>query len=324
MIPIRDTTPSGSVPVVNNTLIGINVVFFLVQLSQGPAQDHFVYLYGLVPAKFTVPQVAAYFSLSQKLLSLLSFMFLHGGFLHLIGNMWSLFIFGDNVEDHLGSVRYALFYLLCGLASGLTHLLLNAHSNIPTIGASGAIAGVMGAYFILYPGSRILTLIPIIFIPWFVEIPAFFFLGLWFLLQFLNAAGSSGHAGGIAWWAHIGGFVFGVVFLKLFDRIPATGVTSRLRRATEKKRSSRLQLIKRERGGEDADLHGTLTITQYEAMVGARKLVTVPLGLQHRLYNVIVPQGVADGQVLRLRGVGRPSSDGTRGDMMLKIKIQHI
>jgi membrane associated rhomboid family serine protease len=324
MIPIRDTTPSTSVPVVNNTLIGINVVFFLVQLSQGPAQDHFVYLYGLVPAKFTVPQVAAYFSLGQKLLSLLSFMFLHGGFLHLIGNMWSLFIFGDNVEDRLGSVRYALFYLLCGLASGLTHLLLNAHSNIPTIGASGAIAGVMGAYFILYPGSRILTLIPIIIIPWFVEIPAFFFLGLWFLLQFLNAAGSSGHAGGIAWWAHIGGFVFGILFLKLFDRIPATGVTSRLRHATEKKRSSRLQVIKRERGGEEADLHGTLTITQYEAMVGARKLVTVPSGLQHRLYNVIVPQGVADGQVLRLKGVGRPRSDGTRGDMMLKIKIQHI
>ena len=324
MIPIRDTTPSTSVPVVNNTLIGINVVFFLVQLAQGPTQDHFVYVYGLVPAKFTVPQVSAYFSLGQKTLSLLSFMFLHGGVWHLIGNMWSLYIFGDNVEDRLGAVRYAAFYLLCGLASGLTHLLLNAHSNIPTIGASGAIAGVMGAYFILYPGSRILTLIPIIVIPWFVEIPAFFFLGIWFVLQFLNAAGSSGHAGGIAWWAHIGGFVFGILFLKLLDRIPATGVTRRVRHATEKKRSSRLQVIRREQGGANANLHGTLTVTQYEAMVGARKLVTVPAGLQHRLYNVIVPQGVADGQVLRLKGVGRPRPDGTRGDMMLKIKIQHV
>ncbi len=324
MIPIRDTTPSTSVPVVNSTLIGINVVFFLVQLAQGPAQNHFVYLYGLVPAKYTVPQVAAYFSLGEKMLALLSFMFLHGGFWHLIGNMWSLYIFGDNVEDRLGSVRYAAFYLLCGLASGITHLLLNAHSTIPTIGASGAIAGVMGAYFILYPSSRILTLIPIIFIPWFVEIPAFFFLGIWFVLQFLNAAGSSGQAGGIAWWAHIGGFVFGILFLKLFDRIPPTGVTSRLRHATEKKRSNRLQVIKGEKGEEGANLYGTLTITQYEAMVGARKLVTVPSGLQHRLYNVVVPQSVSDGQVLRLKGVGRANPGGTRGDMLLTIKIRHV
>jgi hypothetical protein len=228
-------------------------------------------------------------------------MFLHGGFMHLIGNMWSLYIFGDNVEDRLGSARYIAFYLLCGLASGLTHLLLNAHSNIPTIGASGAIAGVMGAYFVLYPRSRILTLIPIIFIPWFVEIPAFFFLGIWFVLQFLNAAGSSGQAGGIAWWAHIGGFVFGILFLKLLDRIPSTGVTDRLRHATERKRSHRFQVVKTGRGEEEANLYGSLTITQYEAMVGARKLITVPWGLQKRLYNVIVPQGIADGQVLRLK-----------------------
>jgi membrane associated rhomboid family serine protease len=324
MIPIRDTTPSKTVPVVNNTLIGINVVFFLVQLAQGPAQDHFVYLYGLVPAKFTVPQVSAYFSFAQNILSLFTFMFLHGGFMHLIGNMWTLYIFGDNVEDRLGSARYIAFYLLCGLASGLSHLLLNTHSNIPTIGASGAIAGVMGAYFILYPRSRILTLIPIIFIPWFVEIPAFFFLGIWFVLQFLNAAGSSGQAGGIAWWAHIGGFVFGVLFLKLFDRIPATGVTDRLRHATEKKRSHRFQVIKTGHGDEEANLYGSLTITQYEAMVGARKLITVPWGLQKRLYNVVVPQGIVDGQVLRLKGLGKSKPDGSRGDMMLKIRVQHI
>ena len=324
MIPIRDTTPSKTVPVVNSTLIGINVVFFLVQLAQGQGQDHFVYLYGLVPAKFTVPQVSAYFSVGQQILSLFTFMFLHGGFLHLIGNMWSLYIFGDNVEDHLGSARYAFFYLLCGLASGMSHMLLNAYSNIPTIGASGAIAGVMGAYFILYPGSRILTLIPILFIPWFVEIPAFFFLGIWFLLQFLNAAGSAGQAGGIAWWAHIGGFVFGILFLKLFDRIPTTGVSKRLRHATEKKRSHRFQVVKTGKGDDAYDLYGSLTITQYEAMVGARKLITVPWGLQNRLFRVLVPQGITDGQVLRLKGIGRPKSDGTRGDMMLKIKIQHI
>ena len=322
MIPIRDTTPAKTVPVVNNTLIGINVVFFLVQLAQGPAQDHFVYLYGLVPAKFTVPQVAVYFSFGQQILSLFTFMFLHGGFLHLLGNMWSLYIFGDNVEDRLGPARYIVFYLLCGLASGMTHLLLNTHSNIPTIGASGAIAGVMGAYFILYPGSRILTLIPILFIPWFVEIPAFFFLGIWFVLQFINAAGSSGHAGGIAWWAHIGGFVFGILFLKLFERIPPAGISDRMR--PEKKHSHRLQVVKTNRGEQDANLYGTLTITQYEAMVGARKLITVPWGLKNRLFNVVVPQGIEHGQVLRLKGIGRPRSDGTRGDMMLKITIQSI
>jgi len=322
MIPIRDTTPSKTVPIVNNTLIGINVVFFLIQLAQGAAQDHFVYLYGLVPAKFTVPQVSAYFSLGQKILSLFTFMFLHGGFLHLIGNMWFLFIFGDNVEDRLGSARYIVFYLLCGLSSGLIQLLFNAHSNIPTIGASGAIAGVMGAYFILYPGSRILTLIPIIFIPWFVEIPAFFFLGLWFFLQLFSAAGSSGQVAGIAWWAHIGGFVCGILFLKLFDRIPSAGISQRI--GPEKKHSHRFQVVKTNRGREQNNLYGTLAITQYEALVGARKLITVPWGLQNRLFNVIVPQGVEDGQVLRLKGIGRPRGDGTRGDMMLKIKIQHV
>jgi hypothetical protein len=322
MIPLRDTTPSKTVPVVNTTLVGINVVFFLVQLSQGQAQDHFIYLYGLVPAKFTNPHVSAYFSLGQQILCLFTFMFLHGGFMHLIGNMWSLYIFGDNVEDRLGSARYIVFYLFCGLASGMTHLFFNAHSNIPTIGASGAIAGVMGAYFILYPGSRILTLIPIIIIPWFVEIPAFFFLGIWFVLQFLNAAGSSGQAGGIAWWAHIGGFVFGIIFLKLFDRIPSAGISHRI--GPEKKHSHRFQVVKTNRGKEKADLHGTLTITQYEAMVGARKLITVPRGLKNRLFNVIVPRGIEEGQVLRLKGVGRPRADGTRGDMLLKIKIQHV
>ncbi|WP_306303930.1 rhomboid family intramembrane serine protease [Desulfosarcina cetonica] len=296
----------------------------LLQLTQGSGSDHYLLLYGLVPAKFTDPQISAYFSTGQKLISLFTFMFLHGGFMHLIGNMWFLHIFGDNVEDRLGPARYAIFYLLCGLASGMTQLIFNASSRVPTIGASGAIAGVMGAYFILYPSSRILTLIPIIIIPWFVEIPAFFFIGIWFVLQVFNVAGSSGGAGGIAWWAHIGGFLFGILFLKLFDRIPATGFSNRLQQATERKQSHRFQVIKTTRGEGNTDLYGTLTITQYEAMVGARKTVTVPWGLQNRLYNIIVPQGITDGQILRLKGVGRPHVDGTRGDMLLKVKIQHI
>ncbi len=178
MIPLRDTTRSRNYPAVNTALIAANGLLFLVQLAQGPQQDAFIYTYGLVPARYSVPHVAAYFTSFQQALALLSFMFLHGGFWHLLGNMWSLYIFGDNVEDRLGPFRYLLFYLLCGWASGLFHLFLNWQSPVPTIGASGAIAGVMGAYLLLYPRSKILTLIPIFFIPYFIEIPAFFFLGL--------------------------------------------------------------------------------------------------------------------------------------------------
>ena len=130
-----------------------------------------------MPARYTVPEISGYFSIGQQVFSFVSFMFIHGGFWHLLGNMWSLYILGDNVEDRLGPLRYLAFYLLCGITSGLTHIIINHHSQLPTIGASGAIAGVMGAYFILYPKSKILTLIPIFIIPYFVEIPAFFFNG---------------------------------------------------------------------------------------------------------------------------------------------------
>ena len=135
----------------------------------------------------------------------------------MLGTCGFCIFFGDNVEDRLGSFYYLMFYLFCGLTSGLFHLFLNYYSTIPTIGASGAIAGVMGAYFILYPHSKILTLIPIIIIPWFVEIPAVFFLGFWFVIQLLNAASGSAMAGGVAWWAHVGGFAAGIVGLKLFN-----------------------------------------------------------------------------------------------------------
>ena len=179
MFPIRDTTPTQNAPIVNSTIIGFNVIIFVIQLAQGPEVNQFNYIYGLVPARYTDLQIAAYFNMGQQLLSFFSFMFLHGGFVHLLGNMWFLYIFGDNVEDRLGHLRYIVFYLLCGWASGLSHLFLNLNSEIPIIGASGAIAGVMGAYFILHPFAKILTLIPILFIPLFIEIPAFFFLGFW-------------------------------------------------------------------------------------------------------------------------------------------------
>ncbi|MBW1725815.1 MAG: rhomboid family intramembrane serine protease [Deltaproteobacteria bacterium] len=321
MIPIRDTIPSKNYPVVNHTIIGINVVLYLFEMSQGADLNRFIYIYGLVPARYSVPQVAAYFSTGQQLFSLLSFMFLHGGFFHLLGNMWFLYIFGDNIEDRLGPFRYIAFYLLCGITSGLSHLVLNLHSNMPTIGASGAVAGVMGAYLILHPHAKILTLIPIIIIPWFIEIPAFFFLGLWFVLQFLNATGTHGGAGGIAWWAHIGGFVFGIVFLKILLVLPETGVTDRIRRVTAKRKTHRLQVIRPVGPGNDPHLYGTIAVTSFEALVGTKKLVNIPWGFQKRIVKVIVPPGIKEGSKLRLKGLGKTTSDGERGDLYLKVAI---
>ena len=321
MIPIRDTAPSRNYPVVNSTIIGINVVVYLLQLARGADLDRFIYIYGLVPARYSIPHIAYYFSPAQQWLSLVSFMFLHGGFWHLLGNMWSLYIFGDNVEDRLGHFRYLVFYLLCGLLSGLSHLLFNLQSNVPTIGASGAIAGVMGAYFLLYPHAKILTLIPIIIIPWFIEIPAFLFLGFWFLMQFLNAAGSHGSGGGIAWWAHIGGFVFGIIFLKLFLILPRTGIDDKIHRVTAKRKTSRLQVVRPTGQGTDSDLYGVIEISPFEALVGTRKLVNVPWGFQKRLIRVNVPQGIRPGSKLRLRGLGKTTDGGRRGDLLLKVVV---
>jgi membrane associated rhomboid family serine protease len=321
MIPIRDTLASRNVPVVNNGLIIINALVFLLEKAQGPELDRFIYFYGLVPARYFVPQITAYFSLGQQVFALFSFMFLHGGFLHLLFNMWSLYIFGDNIEDRLGSLRYLAFYILCGLASGLAHMLLNPHSNVPTIGASGAIAGVMGAYLLLFPRSKVLTLIPIFIFPWFVEIPAFFFLGFWFLMQLFNAAGSGGSGGGIAWWAHIGGFVFGMLSVSLFKRVPAVGASDRVRQMTTRKHSHRLQVIRPVPSGDDAHLYGQVLVTPHEAVTGTLKLVNIPWGFQKRLVRVQVPPGIGDGKILRLRGMGQLASAG-RGDLLLKVKIR--
>jgi membrane associated rhomboid family serine protease len=319
MIPLRDTTPSRRYPVVNNALIVVNGLLFLVQLTQGADLDRFIYIYGLVPARYSIPQVSSYFTSVQQLVSFISFMFLHGGFWHLVGNMWSLYIFGDNVEDHMGHMRYLVFYLLSGLASGITHLLFNYYSNVPTIGASGAIAGVMGAYFILHPSSRILTLIPILFIPFFIEIPAFFFIAFWFILQVVNAAGSDGSIGGIAWWAHIGGFLLGIVILKGFDMFfPKEKPYA----ATRKKHSHRLHMVRPKVSPGDADLHGTIRITWYEALTGARKLVNVPWGFNKRLIRVTIPPGIEAGKSLRLKGMGKELPHGERGDLYLKVVIE--
>jgi membrane associated rhomboid family serine protease len=324
MIPIRDTVPSKNYPVVNTALIGINVMVFLVQLGQGPHLDQFVILYGLVPVRYTDPDIAARLPIGLQIFSMFSYMFLHGGWLHLIGNMWSLWIFGDNVEDRLGSSRYLVFYLLCGLLAGLFHMIFNLGSRVPTIGASGAIAGVMGAYILLYPNSKILTLIPIFFIPWFIDIPAFVFLGIWFLIQFANAAGSSAAMGGVAWWAHVGGFIFGMVLVKLFLRLPKAGINDRVRKITRKKTSQRLHGISPTSSGEDPHLYATLRITPYEVLAGTQKHINIPMGFRKRLFRVTIPPGTREGSVLRLKGMGKPMPDGSRGDIYLKVVVDSI
>ena len=323
MIPIRDTQPSGSVPVVTYFIMGLNTMVFLAQLGMGPELDRFVYTYGLVPAKFTVPELSAWFSFPGALLSFFTYMFLHGGFWHFIGNMWFLYLFGDNVEEHLGFFRFAGFYLLCGIASALLHFTLNPMSTVPTIGASGAIAGVMGAYFILYPRARVLTLIPIIIIPWFVELPAFIFLGLWFAIQFFNAAGSG--SSGIAWWAHVGGFITGIILIKLGPKVPQPKAVEKLRAATARKKTPKLQRISVKPANDSLNLHGTIEISPIEAVSGTHKIVNIPWGFYKRLYRVSVPPGVKEGTRLRLGGMGRGDASGaSRGDLYLTVSIRNV
>lgn len=321
MIPLRDTIQSRNYPVVNTIIIGLNTCVYLLELNQGTRFNEFIFTYGLVPARYSVPQIGAYFSTTQQVVALFTFMFLHGGFWHLLGNMWFLYIFGDNVEDRLGPLRYLVFYLACGIASGLFHLVIQWHSRVPTIGASGAIAGVMGAYFILYPKSRILTLIPIFFLPYLIEIPAFFFLAVWFLIQFISATSGPAQAGGIAWWAHIGGFVFGLIFMKILMNIPQIGITSRLRPAVPRGKTHRLQVLRTFGSVDDPHLYGTLTISAAEARRGTRKLIRVPWGIHKRLLRVTVPAGLKDGTVLRLAGMGKQIGDAESGDLMLTVSI---
>ncbi len=223
MIPLRDTIPSERFPVVTVGLIGANVLVFLAEINLGlgsRAADHFFHAWGAVPVRFTHARIPVNY------LTLLSSMFLHGGWMHIIGNMWSLWIFGDNVEDRMGRLGFLCFYLLSGLAAGGGHILTNPNSLVPTVGASGAIAGVMGAYLLLFPHARVVTLVPIVIFFQVFELPAVVFLGFWFLMQLYSGTlslASSANAGGIAWWAHIGGFVVGFLWaLPLRRRSPVS------------------------------------------------------------------------------------------------------
>jgi len=221
MIPFRDNIPSRSFPLITVGLIITNVLVFFYELSLGRTFERFVFQYGIVPASvLTWPQ--SHLPLTAVALPFFTSMFLHGGWLHLIGNMWYLWIFGDNVEDRLGHFTYLVFYLLCGLGAGIVHTALNPNTTVPSIGASGAIAGVLGAYVISYPFARVLTLIPIFIFIQVIEIPAVIVLGLWFVMQFLYGTASLAltgpNAGGVAWWAHVGGFVIGIILVNLFPR----------------------------------------------------------------------------------------------------------
>ncbi|MCC6324989.1 MAG: rhomboid family intramembrane serine protease [Candidatus Brocadia sp.] len=220
MIPIRDRNPSGTVPVVTASIILTNVLVFLIQLSLGDQLELFLFHFGIVPMKIVYSSEIPDSTFINTYLPFLSYMFLHGGFVHLIGNMWYLWIFGNNIEDQLGHIRFVLFYFICGIGAAIVHVYSNSQSAIPCIGASGAIAGVLGAYMITFPRARILVILPLFVIWEFIELPAIVVLGFWFLIQFFSgtAAISSAQGGGVAWWAHIGGFVLGMIFIKLLPK----------------------------------------------------------------------------------------------------------
>ncbi len=241
MFPISDSIPSRTVPVTNYLLIAVCAAVFMIQVGSGSRGDAIVEQYGMIPYRVfhpnepieivrteTQPEMTPFGVRLRKvrvretlppspippILTLLTSIFLHGGWMHFLGNMWFLYIFGDNVEDRFGHVGFLFFYLACGILASLAHLFLHANSTVPTIGASGAIAGVMGAYFLLYPRAHIITLLPVFFIPYIVVLPASVFLGVWFLFQFFQgtAAITSIQTTGVAWWAHIGGFAAGMFF----------------------------------------------------------------------------------------------------------------
>ncbi|HMK77170.1 MAG TPA: rhomboid family intramembrane serine protease [Thermodesulfobacteriota bacterium] len=321
MIPIRGAIRSKNFPAVNILIISLNVIVFLWELLQGPDLKEVFYVCGIVPVRYSNPEVAAHFTNLQQYLPFLTSMFLHGGFLHLIMNMWFLYIFGDNIEDRLGHIRYLAFYFFCGVTAGLVHLFTNWNSNVPTIGASGAISGVMGAYLLLYPRSRILTLIPIFFFFQFVEIPTFIFLGFWFLLQLISAGLTTRSVGGIAFWAHIGGFLSGLVFIEIFVVIPRTGLSGILRQHTGRQTTPRIQTISPRYHPEELDLTGALALTQREASYGARKFITIPQGLKKRSLLVTIPPGVHEGNRLRLKGLGQRDAMGNQGDLFLEVRI---
>jgi membrane associated rhomboid family serine protease len=215
MFPIQDSVRSRTFPLVNWLLIAVNTFVFFFEVSLPESElERLILTMGIVPQNINLANPLTW-------MPFFSHMFLHGGWFHLLSNLWILFIFGDNVEDRMGSSRYLVFYILGGITAGLLQTILAANPSIPAVGASGAIAAVMGAYFLFYPRARVNTLIPVFIFPWFIQVPAVVFLGLWFVSQlfsgFLSLVSASGmQMGGVAWFAHIGGFVFGLIMANIF------------------------------------------------------------------------------------------------------------
>lgn len=220
MIPLRDDNPTSITPVVTVALIVLNILVFLYQISLGErGQEIFVYQFGSIPAVlFGNRNLPADLVAIPSTLTVLTSMFLHGGFMHLAGNMLYLWIFGNNIEDATRHGRFVVFYVVCGVAAFLAHALTNPSSTIPTVGASGAISGVLGAYLLLYPRAQVLVLVPLGFFSRMMYIPAGFVLALWFVLQILSGSMTRSEGGGIAFWAHVGGFLAGMALIGIFKQ----------------------------------------------------------------------------------------------------------
>lgn len=213
-IPLKDDNPTSRFPFVTIFFIGLNILIFFYQVLSAQGLQYYVFKMGAIPYEITHFTSISSFPRISPVLALITSMFLHGGIFHLFGNMLYLWIFGNNIEDFLGPIRFVMFYLLSGLGASLTHIIFNPNSQVPMIGASGAIAGVLGAYLILYPQARVMTLVFLFFFIRIIPIPAAFILGIWFFVQVLNI----GLGGGVAWFAHIGGFLLGIGLIKIYTR----------------------------------------------------------------------------------------------------------
>ena len=227
MIPLKDDNPTYSTPIITYFIIGICVIVFLLEISSPNYKSGAIfYSWGVIPASLIHNlQLPDEVYRVPPTITLFTSMFMHGGFMHLIGNMLYMWIFADNIEDGLGKTKFIIFYLLSGIAAALTQVYMNTESTIPMVGASGAIGGVLGAYIVNFPKAKVLVLIPLGFFSQIVRVPAIFVLGIWFLLQFISSAISSSSGGGVAYGAHIGGFVFGAIAILFFNRRPKRSMT---------------------------------------------------------------------------------------------------
>ncbi len=283
MLPLSDSPRVRRTPWINLSLILINVCIFLYELGLGDSLEPFIERWGVVPSRITAALAGAPGADPFVLITLITAMFLHGGLLHIGGNMLFLWIFGDNVEDRLGHTRYLLFYLLCGVVANLAQVFVAPHSRIPAIGASGAIAGVLGAYFITYPGATVSVVLPLFFLFTVVDVPALIVIGLWFITQFFSGitslADAGEQAGGVAWWAHVGGFLFGMLLMAVLPKQPLPSLNNW---------SVSFERRAREDTGLVGFLIGTISmISQLIQLVILVRLVVVFLGV--RILAEVVP-----------------------------------